>query len=172
LTPQTLGSRLNAFKARSRQRFSRTSMCCRSACVHFERRLAYLVTTVVSCSGETLRVLVGEHRSVGLHDSKRGQVLDRQLRSRSRICQLTSEAMSSKPENCLQVSFSIREWTSGSASLSEVYNSAFYIESASTFPRRDIMTHKVGGNGNRGRHSDRLIDDCCSTVKRGRESSG
>jgi len=39
------------------------------------RVVAHLVTTVVSGSGETLRVLVGQHRSVGLHDSEGGQVL-------------------------------------------------------------------------------------------------
>lgn len=34
-----------------------------------------LVTTVVSGSGKTLRVLVGEDGAVGLHDGERGQVL-------------------------------------------------------------------------------------------------
>lgn len=34
-----------------------------------------LVTTVVSGTGETFRVFVGQHRSVGLHDGERGQVL-------------------------------------------------------------------------------------------------
>ena len=39
------------------------------------RVVAHLVTTVVSGSGKTLRVLVGQHGSVGLHDSEGGQVL-------------------------------------------------------------------------------------------------
>lgn len=39
------------------------------------RYMTHLVTTVVSCSGKTLRVLVGQHGSVGLHDGERGQVL-------------------------------------------------------------------------------------------------
>jgi hypothetical protein len=34
-----------------------------------------LVAAVVTGAGETLRVLVGEDRAVGLHDGKRGQVL-------------------------------------------------------------------------------------------------
>lgn len=34
-----------------------------------------LVTTVVSSTGKTLRVLVGKHRAVGLHNSERSQVL-------------------------------------------------------------------------------------------------
>lgn len=33
------------------------------------------VTTVVSCTGKTFRVLVGEHGTVGFHDGQRGQVL-------------------------------------------------------------------------------------------------
>jgi hypothetical protein len=37
--------------------------------------VAHLVTTVVSGTGKTLRVLVGQHRSVGLHDSEGSQVL-------------------------------------------------------------------------------------------------
>jgi hypothetical protein len=37
--------------------------------------VTYLVTTIVSGTGKTLRVLVGQHRSVGLHDSEGGQVL-------------------------------------------------------------------------------------------------
>lgn len=39
-----------------------------------------LVSSVVSGAGETFRVLVGEHRSVGLHNSQRGQVLGKSPR--------------------------------------------------------------------------------------------
>lgn len=37
--------------------------------------VSHLVTTVVSGTGKTLGVLVGQHRSVGLHDSEGSQVL-------------------------------------------------------------------------------------------------
>jgi hypothetical protein len=37
-----------------------------------------LVTTVVSSSGQTLGVLVGQHGAVGLHNGQRGQVLEKQ----------------------------------------------------------------------------------------------
>jgi hypothetical protein len=36
---------------------------------------AHLVTTVVTSAGKTLGVLVGQHGTVGLHDSERSQVL-------------------------------------------------------------------------------------------------
>ena len=41
-------------------------------------------------------------------------------------CVLTSEAMSSRPENCLQVSFSMSSATSGSCSSIDWYSDAFY----------------------------------------------
>lgn len=62
-------------------------------------RLADLVTTVVASAGETLRVLVGEDGSVGLHDGERGQVLPVRRDRDTRNVGHTSEAMSSKPEN-------------------------------------------------------------------------
>lgn len=49
-----------------------------SICSTHSHVKTHLVTTVVSSSGETLRVLVGQHGSVGLHDSERGQVLKSQ----------------------------------------------------------------------------------------------
>lgn len=49
-----------------------------SICSTHSHIKTHLVTTVVSSSGETLRVLVGQHGSVGLHDSERGQVLKSQ----------------------------------------------------------------------------------------------
>ena len=84
-----------------------------------------LVTSVVSGTGKTLGVLVGKHGSVGFHDGQRGQVLSRSTTStishpkaavRPHCPVLTSEAINSSPENCLQVSSSTILATSGSAS--------------------------------------------------------
>jgi hypothetical protein len=55
---------------------SRGHQCADCQCSSFASRdQTHLVTTVVSGTGKTLRVLVGQHRSVGLHDSERSQVL-------------------------------------------------------------------------------------------------
>ena len=52
-------------------------MCYKSALVIKEGlHPAYLVSTVVSGTWETLRVLVGQDGSVGFHDGKRSQVLN------------------------------------------------------------------------------------------------
>jgi len=80
-----------------------------------------LVTTIVTGIGETLRVFVGEDGAVGLHSGPASQVLweermSRGDRRRSGVKRRTSEAMSSRPVNCLHVSLSMMFLTSGSIS--------------------------------------------------------
>lgn len=76
-----------------------------------------LITTVVTSIRETLRVLVGEDRTIGLHSSAAGQVLRRVNGIvRKSWKKQTSEAMSSRPVNCLHVSLSMIFFTSGSIS--------------------------------------------------------
>jgi hypothetical protein len=107
-----------------------------------------LVSSVVTSSGKTLRVLVGEHGTIGLHNGQRGQVLDERKERASELAglykpswrdatKLTSEAMSSKPENCLQVSSSTILATSGSASASEVYK--YLLKSVGTATEEAIL---------------------------------
>lgn len=76
-----------------------------------------LVTTVVTSVRQTLRILVGEDRAICLHGSTAGQILlCVNIMKRRSWKQHTSEAMSSRPVNCLHVSLSMIFFTSGSIS--------------------------------------------------------
>ena len=89
-----------------------------------------LVTTVVTGPRKTLGILVGQDRAIGLDGSTAGQVLWQGVQRRNMVSgkqeERTSEAMSSSPEYCLQVSLSMMFCTSGSISARGAYKTLFY----------------------------------------------
>ena len=89
-----------------------------------------LVATVVPGPRKTLGILVGQDRAIGLDGGTAGQVLWKGVQSRNAIsrknAERTSEAMSSSPEYCLQVSLSMMFCTSGSISDRGAYKTLFY----------------------------------------------